>query len=99
MSLAPEQAARRQIDEALAEAGWIVEDREAMNLAAGTGVAIVAAGRTRTSYGTSSRSSISTLSPEIGSVAATTRVLSPSASTGSRTTVKVRTTGAPSAIA
>jgi len=61
--------------------------------------AIVAAGRSRTSYGTSSRSSIPTFSPEIGSVAATTRVLSPSASTGSRTTVKVRTMGAPSAIA
>jgi type I restriction enzyme R subunit len=40
MSPAPEQAARRQIDEALAAAGWIVQDRSAMNLAAGLGVAV-----------------------------------------------------------
>ena len=40
MSPAPEQAARRQIDEALEAAGWIVQDRSAMNLAAGLGVAV-----------------------------------------------------------
>ena len=36
----PEQQARLLIDEALAEAGWVVQDREAMNLAAGRGVAV-----------------------------------------------------------
>ena len=40
MPLTPEQQARQQIDEALAEAGWVVQDREAMNLAAGRGVAV-----------------------------------------------------------
>ena len=34
MPRTPEQRARRQIDEALVEAGWIVQDREALNLAA-----------------------------------------------------------------
>ena len=36
----PEQRAREQIDSALADAGWIVQDRDAMNLAAGRGVAV-----------------------------------------------------------
>ncbi len=36
----PEQLARETIDASLAEAGWIVQDREAMNVAAGVGVAI-----------------------------------------------------------
>ena len=40
MPLPPEQRARRQIDAALAEAGWVVQDREALNLAAGLGVAV-----------------------------------------------------------
>ena len=40
MSPAPEQQARQQIDAALEAAGWIVQDRAAMNLAAGPGVAV-----------------------------------------------------------
>src|SRR5262245_6971911 len=36
----PEQRARRRIDAMLAEAGWAVQDRAAMNLAAAPGVAI-----------------------------------------------------------
>ena len=40
MPLTPEQQARRKIDAALADAGWVVQDREAMNLAAGRGVAV-----------------------------------------------------------
>jgi hypothetical protein len=36
----PELKARAQIDAALGAAGWIVQDREAMNLAAGRGVAV-----------------------------------------------------------
>ena len=40
MPLTPEQRARQQIDEALAEAGWIVQGRDEMNLAAGLGVAV-----------------------------------------------------------
>ena len=36
----PEERAREQIDSALADAGWIVQDRDAMNLAAGRGVAV-----------------------------------------------------------
>ena len=35
-----EQHARRQIDAALAEAGWVVQDREEANLGAGRGVAL-----------------------------------------------------------
>jgi type I site-specific restriction endonuclease len=37
---APEQKARAQIDAALTAAGWIVQDRDAMNLSAGRGVAV-----------------------------------------------------------
>jgi hypothetical protein len=37
---APEQKARAQIDAALVSAGWIVQDRDEMNLAAGRGVAV-----------------------------------------------------------
>lgn len=37
---APEQRARTQIDAALIAAGWIVQDRDAMNLSAGRGVAV-----------------------------------------------------------
>jgi type I site-specific restriction endonuclease len=37
---APEQKARAQIDAALIAAGWIVQDRDAMNLSAGRGVAV-----------------------------------------------------------
>jgi type I restriction enzyme R subunit len=40
MSPTPEQQARVQIDSALQAAGWIVQDRAAMNLAAGPGVAV-----------------------------------------------------------
>ena len=37
---APEQLARETIDAALAQAGWEVQDRDEMNLAAGPGVAV-----------------------------------------------------------
>lgn len=40
MSPTPEQQARIGIDAALEAAGWIVQNRAAMNLAAGTGVAV-----------------------------------------------------------
>ena len=40
MSPTPEQLARVDIDRALAAAGWLVQDRDAMNLAAGPGVAV-----------------------------------------------------------
>ncbi len=40
MPLTPEQQARQRIDAALAEAGWIVQNRDQMNLAAGPGVAV-----------------------------------------------------------
>jgi type I restriction enzyme R subunit len=40
LSPAPEQDARRLIDAALEQAGWIVQDRAVMNLAAGPGVAV-----------------------------------------------------------
>jgi len=36
----PEQVARKRIDLALAAAGWVVQDREAMNVSAGPGVAV-----------------------------------------------------------
>lgn len=36
----PEEKARNQIDELLQQAGWIVQDRENLNLGAGLGVAI-----------------------------------------------------------
>ena len=36
----PEQRAREQIDAALAEAGWVIQDRDEANLSAGRGVAI-----------------------------------------------------------
>lgn len=39
MPLTPEQQARQKIDAALTAAGWIVQDRDEMNLAAGLGVA------------------------------------------------------------
>jgi type I restriction enzyme R subunit len=40
VSPSPEQRARHEIDAALAAAGWIVQDRADMNLAAGQGVAV-----------------------------------------------------------
>ncbi len=40
MSPTPEQEARQHIDAALAAAGWLVQDRADMNLAAGLGVAV-----------------------------------------------------------
>ncbi len=40
MSPTPEQKARQDIDAALEDAGWVVQDRAAMNLAAGPGVAV-----------------------------------------------------------
>jgi type I restriction enzyme, R subunit len=40
MSPTPEQQARVQIDSALEAAGWIIQDRAAMNLTAGPGVAV-----------------------------------------------------------
>lgn len=36
----PEQKARAQIDVALVAAGWIVQDRDEINLSAGRGVAV-----------------------------------------------------------
>jgi type I restriction enzyme, R subunit len=36
----PEQKARARIDELLLKAGWVVQDREEMNLSAGAGVAV-----------------------------------------------------------
>ena len=38
--IGPEQTARIEINKALAEAGWIVQNREDTNLVAGQGVAI-----------------------------------------------------------
>jgi type I restriction enzyme R subunit len=40
MSPTPEQQAREQIDAALEEGGWVIQDRADMNLAAGPGVAV-----------------------------------------------------------
>ncbi len=40
MSPAPEQLARAAIDAALVEAGWVIQDRPAMNLSAARGVAV-----------------------------------------------------------
>ena len=40
MSPTPEQKARQDIDAALGAAGWIVQDRATINLAAGPGVAV-----------------------------------------------------------
>ena len=40
MPLTPEQQARQEIDTALAGAGWVVQDRDEMNIAAGLGVAV-----------------------------------------------------------
>jgi len=40
MSPTPERQARQQIDEALEAAGWVIQDRAKMNLAAATGVAV-----------------------------------------------------------
>ena len=40
MPLTPEQQARQKIDVALAEAGWLIQDRGEMNLAAGLGVVV-----------------------------------------------------------
>ncbi|HEY6419167.1 MAG TPA: type I restriction-modification enzyme R subunit C-terminal domain-containing protein [Candidatus Binataceae bacterium] len=39
-TLSPEQEAREQIDRLLCEAGWVVQNREDVNLSAGRGVAI-----------------------------------------------------------
>jgi type I restriction enzyme R subunit len=36
----PEQRAREQIDASLVEAGWVIQDRAEMNLAASKGVAV-----------------------------------------------------------
>jgi type I restriction enzyme, R subunit len=38
--MTPEAAARANIDRALADAGWVVQDVKAMNIAAGCGVAV-----------------------------------------------------------
>ncbi len=40
MSPTPEQRARMDVDAALESAGWIIQDRADMNVAAGTGVAV-----------------------------------------------------------
>lgn len=40
MNLTPEQKARVDIDAALEAAGWILQNRDAINLAAGPGVAV-----------------------------------------------------------
>ena len=39
-TLTPEELARVNIDVAMEEAGWVIQDRDQMNLAAGPGVAI-----------------------------------------------------------
>jgi type I restriction enzyme, R subunit len=39
-ALKPEQQAREQIDKALVDAGWLIQDREEMNIHAGPGVAV-----------------------------------------------------------
>ena len=38
--MTPEQKARENIDAALADAGWVVQNRKEANLSAGRGVAI-----------------------------------------------------------
>ena len=38
--LTPEQRARQEIDKALDTAGWLVQDRNELNLSAGPGVAV-----------------------------------------------------------
>ena len=38
--LLPEQRARQTIDQLLSDAGWILQDRDAINLRAGRGVAV-----------------------------------------------------------
>lgn len=43
MNMTPEQKARLAIDAALVAAGWILQNRDAINLAAGPGVAVPAA--------------------------------------------------------
>ena len=52
--LTPEARARREIDAQLAACGWLVQDRKAMNLYAGQGVAvrefITAPGHRRADY-------------------------------------------------
>lgn len=40
MPLTPEQEAREDIDAALVESGWLLQNRAEMNLAAGAGVAV-----------------------------------------------------------
>lgn len=40
MTLMPEQEARKQIDAALTEAGWLIQNRPEMNITAGPGVAV-----------------------------------------------------------
>jgi type I restriction enzyme R subunit len=40
MPITPEDRARENIDRLLTAAGWIVQDRKAVNLAAGRGVAV-----------------------------------------------------------
>src|SRR5262245_23297803 len=40
MAEKPEQKARRLIDESLAVAGWIVQDRDELDLTAGPGIAV-----------------------------------------------------------
>ncbi|MEA5411230.1 hypothetical protein VB737_05560 [Synechococcus sp. BA-120 BA3] len=40
MNLTPEQKARVDIDAALVAAGWTLQNRDAINLAAGPGVAV-----------------------------------------------------------
>jgi type I restriction enzyme R subunit len=40
MNITPEQKARLDIDAALEAAGWILQNRDAINLAAGSGVAV-----------------------------------------------------------
>jgi hypothetical protein len=52
--LRPEQDAREEIDAALAEAGWVVQDMDDLNLSAGQGVAVrefpMAKGQGRAGY-------------------------------------------------
>ncbi|NOT73036.1 MAG: type III restriction endonuclease subunit R [Hyphomicrobium sp.] len=36
----PEQIARDQIDDKLGEAGWVVQDKKAINFSSGTGIAV-----------------------------------------------------------
>jgi type I restriction enzyme R subunit len=62
----PEASARRHIDAALTGAGWLIQDRDAMNLHAGRGVAVrefkLAEGHGFVDYTLSGEQEVATLS-------------------------------------